>query len=266
MTRSVSALYHTSHEDLADRIARRIARGCERAKGHPLVFFRADDIAIPSRSFADFIALFRKHSLPLCLATVPVWLNEERLAELRSLTGTAADRSSQWCWHQHGYIHHNFELAGKKQEFGPSRAPDELRKSLTQGRDRLRRFLGEDFHPVFTPPWNRCGEATLQALVDLDFKAVSRSKGARPEAPATLPDFQVNVDLHTRKEPSPELSFAALLNELEESLASGRSGIMIHHQRMNAQALHLLDVLLALMGGNRNLTPIHFGDLLKEIS
>ena len=264
MTRPVSALYRKSHEDPTDRIARRIARGCERAAGSPLVFFRADDIAIPSRGFADFVTLFRQHSLPLCLATVPAWLNEQRLAELRSITGAAAGESSQWCWHQHGYIHHNFEPSGKKQEFGPARNPAELKKSLAQGRDRLRRLLGDDFRPVFTPPWNRCGEATLQALGDLGFHAVSRSRGARPEAPPNLPDFQVNVDLHTRKEPSAEISFAALLDELEESLASGRSGIMIHHQRMNKKALHLLDILLTRIKENRNLITVHFGDLLKE--
>ncbi|OGR16192.1 MAG: hypothetical protein A2X81_08540 [Desulfobacterales bacterium GWB2_56_26] len=265
MTRSISSLYFMTHDDAAARIARRIEAGCERATGQPQVFFRADDIGIPSRSFAGFIALFRKHSIPLCLATVPTWLNEKHLAELRLITGTAAGPSGQWCWHQHGYIHHNFELSGKKQEFGPAREPAELRKCLAQGRDRLLRLLGDDFCPVFTPPWNRCGEATLRALADLGFQAVSRSRGARPEAPAALPDFQVQADLHTRKEQSPELAFAALLNELEDSLASGRCGIMIHHQRMNARALQLLDILLGQIKNKRKLIPVHFGDLLKEV-
>lgn len=263
MTRSISSLYFRSHDDAAARLARRIELGCERATGQPLVFFRADDIAIPSRSFADFIAIFRKYSIPLCLATVPTWLNEKRLAELHLVTGTATD---QWCWHQHGYVHHNFEQSGKKQEFGPARGPAELRKSLAQGRNRLLRLLGRDLCPVFTPPWNRCGEATLQALVDLGFKAISRSRGAHPAAPAALPDFQVQVDLHTRKEPSPELAFAALLNELEDGLASGRCGIMIHHQRMNSKALQLLDELLAHIRNHRAIVPVHFGDLLKEVS
>lgn len=261
MTRPVSALYRHDHDNLAARISRRLERGCERAGGNPLVFFRADDIAIPSRGFTEFIALFRRYNMPLCLATVPAWLNEKRLAGLRAATGV----SSLWCWHQHGHIHNNFEPSGKKQEFGPARTPAELKQSLARGRDRLLRFLDGDLHPVFTPPWNRCGEATLQALVELGFRAVSRSTGARPPAPPDLPDFQVNVDLHTRKEPSPEHSLTALLDELEESLASGRSGIMIHHQRMNVRALHLLDILLARIRQDHRIIPVHFGDLLKEI-
>lgn len=263
MTRAVSSLYLVNHDKAAARIARRIEAGCERATRQPLVFFRADDIAIPSRSFTDFIALFRNHSLPLCLATVPTWLTDKRLTELRLATGPA---TSQWCWHQHGYVHHNFEPSGKKQEFGPARGRAELCKSLAQGRDRLVQLLGHDFCPVFTPPWNRCGETTLQALLDLRFRAISRSSGARPAAPAALPDFQVQVDLHTRKEPSPDLAFTALLNELEGGLASGRCGIMIHHQRMNARALQLLDTLLALIKRQPAIIAVHFGDLLKEIS
>lgn len=262
MTRPVPSLYRANHKEPAARLAGHIARGCERANDRPLVFFRADDIAIPSRSFAGLIALFRKHALPLCLATVPAWLNAQRLAELRLVTGTA---TGQWCWHQHGFSHRNFEPSGKKQEFGPAREPAELQKSLAQGRDRLLRLLGDDFSPVFTPPWNRCGEATLRALAKLDFQAVSRSRGARPDPPATLPDFQVNVDLHTRKEPTAERAFTALLHELEDGLASGQCGIMIHHQRMNTRALALLDVLLAAIKSQPTIVPVHFRDLLKEL-
>lgn len=261
MTKPTSPLYAKNHDGADKQIAQQIERGCGRAAHHPLVFFRADDIGIPSRGFADLIASFRKHGLPLCLATVPAWLTEQRLAELRRMTGNPG---SQWCWHQHGHVHHNFEATGKKQEFGPAREPAQIRTSLQQGRARLTRLLGHDFLPVFTPPWNRCSAATLQALVELGFQAVSRNRGARPEPPAVLPDFQVNVDLHTRKEQSPELSFAGLLHEIEEGLASGRCGIMIHHQRMNGRALQLLDILLEKLGNNRTIIPVHFADLLKE--
>jgi len=263
MTKPTSPLYAVSHDEASKRIARQIERGCERAAGHPLVFFRADDIGISSRSFSELIESFKKHAMPLCLATVPAWLTEKRLTDLRKVTGAG---SSQWCWHQHGYTHRNFETSGKKQEFGPSREPVELTRSLKQGRDRLARLLGPEFLPVFTPPWNRCSGSTLQALAELGFKAVSRSRGARPETVAALPEFQVNVDIHTRKEQSPLPAFANLLTEIEEGLASGRCGIMIHHQRMNRRALHLLDILLEHVQNNRTIIPVHFGDLLKEKS
>lgn len=263
MTRPSPSLYSTSHDKADQKIARQIAAGCEQAADRPLVFFRADDIGIPSRRFSQLIECFRKHRLPLCLATVPAWLTEKRLAELRRTTGTG---SGQWCWHQHGHVHRNFEASGKKQEFGPSREAVRVRESLQQGRNRLALLLGAEFLPVFTPPWNRCSTATLQALTELGFLAVSRSRGAHPETLKNLTDFQVNVDLHTRKEHSSELAFANLLAEIEAGFASGRCGIMIHHQRMNDRALSLLDILLEQISNNRTLVPVHFGDLLKEQS
>ncbi|MCP4343857.1 MAG: polysaccharide deacetylase family protein, partial [Desulfobulbaceae bacterium] len=213
---------------------------------------------IPSANFHKLIECFKKHNLPLCLATVASWLTEQRLKDLNQITGK---NNSQWCWHQHGRVHRNFEKDGKKQEFGPARTQNDVQSSLSKGRDRLEQLLDKDFHPVFTPPWNRCSSDTLQALADLGFKAVSRSKGARPETLTNLPDFQVNVDLHTRKEILPELALDNLLKELEQGFVSGLCGIMIHHQRMNRSAFELLDLLLGIIKNHRKIAPVHFADL-----
>ncbi len=258
MTKPASTLYSIKHLDLDDKIAAHIDQGCQLSTHRPLVFFRADDIGIPSLRFQQLIECFQKHKLPLCLATVPAWLTENRLKEIRLLTGV---NNSQWYWHQHGQVHRNFERTGKKQEFGPARTKSEIHASLLKGKNRLEQMLGKDFRPVFTPPWNRCSSDTLQSLVDLGFKAVSRSKGARPETLHNLPDYQVNVDLHTRKETDPSLALLNFLTELKQGLASGQCGIMIHHQRMNRSALDLLDILLGLIQSNRKLYPVHFGEL-----
>jgi hypothetical protein len=261
MTKPASSLYSSSsnHLDLGDKIATHIDRGCQRSIIRPSVFFRADDIGIPSRRFEQLIECFQKYNLPLCLATVPAWLTETRLKELRRLTGA---NNSQWCWHQHGRVHRNFEKTGKKQEFGPARSKSDIHASLSTGRKRLETLLDKDFQPFFTPPWNRCSSDTLQSLADLGFKAVSRSKGARPVTLPYLPDYQVNVDLHTRKEVAPHLALENFLKELEQGIGSGLCGIMIHHQRMNRSALELLDILLGFIHSNRALNPVHFADLL----
>ncbi len=262
MTKPASSLYCGNHLDIGNKIASSIDRGCQLSTHRPLVFFRADDIGIPSLGFQQLIECFIKHKLPLCLATVPAWLTETRLKQLQRITGA---NNSQWYWHQHGRVHRNFEKAGKKQEFGPARTRDDIQNSVSKGRERLEQLLEKDFHPVFTPPWNRCSSDTLQSLADLGFKAVSRSRGARPETLYNLPDFQVNVDLHTRKEVEPQLALDNFLIEIEESLASGLCGIMIHHQRMNGPALELLDIFLGMIKRNRNLLSVTFGDLTAPI-
>lgn len=252
------SLYSDVHPELRLRLRQSIDKGCA-ARGETVVFFRADDIGVPSANFNRLISSFIEHRLPLCLATVPVWATSQRLAELRRVTGR---NSSQWCWHQHGRLHRNFEKYGKKQEFGSARNRGELIAQLAKGRSRLRALLGTDFTPVFTPPWNRCNADTLDGLVELDFRAVSRAHNAHPPAPDILPDYQVHVDLHTRKEASPALALDNVLGEIEFGLATGVCGIMIHHQRMNQPAFEFLDLLLTLLQANGCVIPAHFGDLL----
>lgn len=254
-------IYRQPIPRLAEKLAASIERGCSRRPGSAPIelFFRADDIGVPSHLFREMVSLFQRHGLPLCLAVVPAWLTARRHGELRDATGYD---DTLWCWHQHGRLHRNFEPSGKKQEFGPARDLASQREQLRRGRDRLQALLGTAFSPFFTPPWNRCTLETAQALQELQFKAISRSSGARPDLSAILPDIQVNVDLHTRKEADAETSLDKLLLELEESLAGGRCGIMLHHQRLNGHGLHLLDLLLGQLARRTEIVPCRFNDMV----
>lgn len=260
MSKPISALYQADFSDISNKLTHAIERGCQRAKTKPTVFFRADDIGFPSENFSEMMALFLTHKLPLCLATVPTWLTRERLISLNDLIDVG---SNQWCFHQHGYVHKNFEPEGKKMEFGPSRSAESIMLALTQGRERLYNLLGGNLLEIFTPPWNRCSQVTIDSLVELGFSGLSRSLDAQPESSERLPDFQVNCDLHTRKETSPEISLTNLLGELEQGLASGCCGIMLHHQKMNKKAFHFLDAFLQEISRCSLLSSIHFGDLLQ---
>ncbi|MGL1932616.1 MAG: polysaccharide deacetylase family protein [Desulfotalea sp.] len=214
-----------------------IQRGCKNGSN---VFFRADDIAVPSDKYSQLMAIFQRHQLPLALALVPTWLSEKRWNDILEIAGN----NTLWCWHQHGRLHRNFEPTGKKYEFGPSRKNEELELHLLRGKMTLEKFVGSRLSPLFTPPWNRCSELTLHYLVKHGFKAISRSRGAKPKSPHNLPDLQVNVDLHTRREENAEKCFQDLLMELEKSLQEPLCGIMIHHQCMNKNAFLLLEILL----------------------
>ena len=261
MSKPASQLYRVPLPEVASRLRKAIDRGCSTCQSRPVVFFRADDIGIPSFNFKELIASFNMYKLPLCLATVPAWLTADRLVELQSTTGSSAH---QWYWHQHGFVHRNFETTGKKQEFGPERNSENIVQSLKNGQHRLDNLLRESNKPVFTPPWNRCSTETLHALQALEFKAVSRSKSASPTAPLSFPDFQVNVDLHTRKELDGEESFNNLLKELEQSLTFGICGIMLHHQRMNRRAVDFLHILMQCLKSHPKISFVHFGDLLAR--
>lgn len=241
MAHPVSRIWQTGHIDLKNRVTARIASAASRAKGPVYVFFRADDVGVPGGQLKRLLNLFASEKAPLSPAVVPAWLTGPRWQYLKAEAGAMA---SAWSWHQHGWRHVNYESQGKKQEFGPSRTTDAVRKEIAKGRRRLEALMGSYFYPVFTPPWNRCTLDTLKTLKAIGFHGVSRSRNSRPAALKGLPDLPVSVDLHTRKAVDPSADMASLLEELSAAILTNICGIMIHHQRMNDNAFSFLKHLV----------------------
>jgi len=225
------------------------------------VFFRADDVAIPSVRQNRLLELFVRHEAPLCAAVVPAWINPTRW---RDICRRVQGKQHLFAWHQHGWNHLNHQTVGKKQEFGPGASFELKRRIIIRGRDKLTAILGEHFLPVFTPPWNRLDLETLHILEELGYLAISRYRGDRLPAPPGLPDLATNVDLHTRKEDSFEAGWEGLLVELDQALATGIAGMMIHHQRMNDTAFAFLDLLLPILQAQPNIRLCLYADLLAE--
>ncbi len=209
------------------------------------VYCRADDVGLGGAAFRGMIELFGRRELPLALAVVPSWLPLGKTRLLREIDPS----DPLWTLHQHGFSHKNTALEGKKNEFGQGLSGRVKEERLAKGRDVLRQAFGENFVPLFTPPWNRCDAETLDILARLGFSGVSRWQGALPAAPATLLELPVNLDLHIRKEQDPEAQLGGLLAELRSAFSLGYLGIMLHHQRQtpHSQAFlgHLLDRLAA---------------------
>lgn len=263
MRPNVAAIWRRPAPDLDLRINQSIRSGLENTDpmGGLSLFFRADDVAVPGKKFARMMALFAKYGVPLSLAIVPVRLTPARWQYLK---GFVKNNPSRCCWYQHGWRHVNHEAEGKKQEFGDARSLAEITQDLMRGKHRLEQLMGEAFYPVFTPPWNRCGANTLQALKSLGYAAVSRSRRSKPLSPGGLPDFFVNVDLHTRKEREAAVGWHNLLREFEQALASGFCGIMIHHQLMNAAAFEFLEVLFKALINHPEIQVVNFKDLVGQ--
>jgi peptidoglycan/xylan/chitin deacetylase (PgdA/CDA1 family) len=260
VSNNVSPLWQKLPADHKARLAAAVERGLSKAPGgRAVAFFRADDVAVPGNAFTAMAETFRASGVPLNMAVVPAWLTASRWSALSKTAGGG----ELFCWCQHGWRHMNFEPAGaKKREFGQARPARDKRQDLGKGFARLAEILGARFTPVFTPPWNRCDGESLAAMPGIGFKAVSRTVGAGPEPPLDLPDFPVRVDLHTRKEPDPSASLDALLEELRQGLASGRLGVMLHHQRMNPAALAFTDDLLRALAATKAVDFKHFGQML----
>jgi hypothetical protein len=248
--------------DVIARIESCINAACDRltATGTVLVYFRADDIGVPGAKFFRMMELFSKYRIPLSLAVVPAWITAQRW---NALQNPGRRFSSLWCWHQHGWRHINHEYAGRKQEFGPARLQADIKDDLLKGKGRLENIMGDNFYPVFTPPWNRCNRKTLELVKECGFIAVSRNRGALPPAPHALPDFCVDVDLHTRRVIDPTTEWNRFFAELTEYLSSGRCGMMIHHRKMNSAAFDFLETFLKILKRHKRIRLVNFKNLTE---
>jgi peptidoglycan/xylan/chitin deacetylase (PgdA/CDA1 family) len=257
----LSSIWRQPPSDLAARIETcvRDARAPSGNAEPACIYFRADDVAVPGRRFYRMMELFSQYRVPLSLAVVPAWLTQERWD---SLQNTGVRSSSLWCWHQHGWRHVNHEKTGKNQEFGSVRLYSELKHDILKGKRRLENILGNHFYPVFTPPWNRCNQKTLALLKECRYLAVSRNCGALPASPEKLPDLCVDVDLHTRKDKDPVSGWNRLFKVLTKDISTGRCGIMLHHQKMNAAAFDFLEILLKALKDCRTIRLVNFKDLV----
>ncbi len=242
----ISTLWKRKQVDLKDAIDNCLTGAIDiTGRKDPIpVFFRADDIGVPGKQFRELIHIFARYHVPLSMSVVPAWLTAARWKGIEQL---CQKNSNLWCFYQHGWRHVNHEPTGKKHEFGPARPLSSMEHDLMRGRKRLTSLMQDTFFPAFTPPWNRCSKEALDVLKASDCRALSRSRGASPPTPVGMPDFQVNVDLHTRKERTAALGWEKLYAELTAGIADGFCGIMIHHQRMNDNALVFLKRLLERM-------------------
>ena len=179
----------------------------------------------------------------------------------RGLCELAGEKENLWCWHQHGWQHQNHQTEGKCWEFGDQRTAGQIEADLVRGYRHLESMMGDNFFPAFTPPWNRCNLLTLDLLKKLGYYAVSRYQGSSP-ASTDLPDLQVNVDLHTRKDPEADIGWIKLFRDIERALTDGMCGLMIHHNRMNHNAFEFLDLLLSALKQSR-VCLVGFQDLLR---
>lgn len=258
MRYDANPIWHDLPADWRDELMACVAEADGLHSKTTKVFFRADDVAVPGRQLQRLLEMFQRYALPLSLAVVPAWLTQSRWQALGRMTKNHPDL---WCWHQHGWCHRNHETCGKKQEFGPSRPDAAIAADLTKGQRKLEDIMGDSFFPIFTPPWNRCSEITMALLQKMGYKAVSRSRGGEPSAPPGLPDFAVDVDLHTARHPTAATAWRRLTSQLSESLRRPLCGIMIHHQRMNEAACDYLETLLQALIERRRLKIVDLRDL-----
>ena len=187
--------------------------------------------------------MFGALAVPVNLAVIPAAVTPDLARHLLA----RHESSGPLAVHQHGLAHANHEPSGRPCEFGPSRTRDQQRSDIEAGQRRLAALLGPLSTPIFSPPWNRCTSETVDCLVELGFRALSRDATAEAIPSCGLVEIDVTIDwLEARA--GAALEHARLAELLATSASRGRPvGVMLHHERMDAADHLALEELLRLL-------------------
>ena len=107
-------------------------------------------------------------------------------------------------------------------------------------------MLGAAVDPIFTPPWNRCNQTTVDLLRSLPYMALSRDHNATALQLSGLAEIPVRVDLSRWERMDGGL--LKLGQEIADTVATGAPiGIMLHHAAMSQDACNAVGSLLDLL-------------------
>lgn len=212
----------------------------------PPFFFRDDDAGWEHERFCDVLDIFASRGVPLDVAVIPAAMTADIARDLRN---AAEALSGLIDLHQHGFSHTNHEANGRKAEFGRSRAVEDQRRDLREGRHRLTQMLGPSVRPIFTPPWNRCTTTTVQCLGELGFRVLSRDASAGLAGVPGLQEQPVRLDWCGKR--GRRRGALAWGQAIANTMAGDAPvGIMLHHAVMERTDHEMLGGLLHLLSSD----------------
>lgn len=205
------------------------------------IFARDDDVDVDEAPLRRLLHVFGTHDVPLNLAVIP-----------GSLSGAAIELLLQHCarpgaieLHQHGWRHTNHEQAGRKCEFGAGRSFEQQLEDVARGKARMEQAFGPSWFAAFTPPWNRCTTATLDALDALGFRVLSRDRDKLPVVGYTFRELSTTLDLYRWHNGAAMKAPDEIVDALIEQLRGNESiGLLLHHKVMDAAACSFVALLL----------------------
>ncbi len=123
------------------------------------VAFRDDDLDVPNPQFLTYHQLMQEYGFPVTYAVIPGRVSEEDALFFRRLKQHAMMNFTQ-----HGWMHTNH--GGKrKAEFGV-RPRDIERHEISMGFKRMNKLFGNDFLPLFVPPYHAYTMDTCKDALD----------------------------------------------------------------------------------------------------
>ncbi|MBK6963891.1 MAG: DUF2334 domain-containing protein [Bacteroidales bacterium] len=136
----------------------------------PVVFFRNDDVRDSlDSSLIEFTNLILGHGVPVSHAAEPANISKEVAEWLNSKKNEFPGLLEII---QHGYDH-NLNNPTEKMEFGGNREYGDQLKDIAEGKKLMDTYFRNNWTHVFTFPYGTYNQATLKAVNDSGYEAIS---------------------------------------------------------------------------------------------
>jgi hypothetical protein len=223
------------------------------ARATPLpLFVRNDEAGWADDRLLRLVGLFEEYDVPIDIAIIPAAISAKLAAQLSH----RARVSRLVGLHQHGFAHQNHESGPRRAEFGPSRDAAAQLADVESGRQRLLAFFGAQLDPLFTPPWNRCTEATGAALVSSGIVGLSCDRFAERLHVPGLIECPITIDWSARPRHQAGLAGWALRCARAVADADRPLGILVHHLVTDEEEREQLGALLNLFANHDQVRPL----------
>ena len=212
-------------------------------------WWRDDDVFDSTEELKELISFSCLNKIPVNLAVIPKKLSNEAIKLIKQYTHISVV--------QHGYSHINYANVGEPlNEFGLHRSLEIQLKEIQIGFEKLITAFGNQFIPVFVPPWGHIADSVIEQISTIGIKGISMI-GDRDKIYPNLINNNVNVDIHswkTESDSSYEVnirSYNQIIDDIFNKIKIEKSddecltiGILTHSQIMGNNDWHIFGKLV----------------------
>ena len=222
-------------------------------------WWRDDDVIDDTDELNKLLEFSIANNVPSYLAVIPKTLSDDAINKIKEHHNISVM--------QHGYSHNNYANVGEPfNEFGQHRNLEAQLKEIRIGFEKLITSFGNQFVPVFVPPWGHIAESVIEKLSTIGIKGISLIGHSDKNYPCL---FNKNVDIDifswkTQSEISYEFNirdYSQILDDICDKIKlkinnnnSITIGIVTHSQIMNNQDWRIFRKLIMTL----KKTGIHF--------
>ena len=170
------------------------------------VWWRDDDVFEATEELNKLIQFIEKNGVPVHLSVIPKNLTDNAIDLLKS--------QNKITILQHGYSHTNYAKVGEPlNEYGMNRTVDVMLNDIRYGFTKLSEVFGEQFIPIFVPPWGHIAQPVLEQLHKIGFVGISLI-GNNSKTYSSLKNMNTHIDIHSWKTSS-EISYDVKMRPFE---------------------------------------------------